>query len=1257
MTDKTHQNALAAFYQERFYSRAEDLADYCYGDISSIAAEVGLDWSSISNGVRFTETDGDAARVPGKIKAIEKKNQGKLMAWANLREVALDDGTRLKLPFLTFNHNNTAIGSSNWSGWQALLELYRVHGGQLPSAEQVKWREAQATRAAERARRQEEAEQLEREAHARKIAERDAFEAAWFKGGRHEFPTLSRGKPGTSFVEVLGDEDGSAPYLQAKQIGDIAEVCHLQRMRDRGGEFVALPLYDIHGHFGGVQRLYADKKMQGTGVKMDGLHFIIGDLDTADRVYSVEGFATGASIYLAEKAAGKTVAVIITLSVGNLIKVVALYKRHRPELKIVNAADEDQWKHVGNAGRLAALEIHRDHGYRAILPDFLVKMTAEEIAEARRTQDGPTDWNDYHVRYGLKATAKALRSHASLKSDKDYFDYTLQRVRAGSSTDEAVALSAISAGMMLVPIKYGTKDVISRVVKSLPPGFSGNVFKLKRRALWLAKIKLAEASQLRGFSPTALARPGIRHIKIKGIRADHGGTVIPSHVADLVESLEGCIIVRSPMGSGKTDNLIGPVMRNSKRAGYLAHRITLMDDAANRLQIRHYSDVLAVEMRDVTHMACCVNSITNSRFYSTATDRNWFTTLETLCIDEASQVIRHVTSGPVEGPVRVMDTMLEAMAKAKRVLLCDADANDSVISLCEEACPGTPITIIEIEGTMDHVAVRFGDADEVWQKALELINGGKRVLVASDSAESAKRLAVLALEKNPDLRLLLIFRDSKSDPAVEAFLANPSDEAVNYDVLIYSPAISSGVSMTRPHFEYHIGLFSGNTVGPSDAVQMLRRDRTARSYLIGIGHSNVQRDTDREAIYRGLVAADEIACSFEETTDEILLRRKKTAFDELYLSCVTNENRAKNNFANNLLLMLYADGYKVSRMDGDALLAKLSRTNRKRAGELVFAQRLDLIDSVTTPTEEEFARLNRMEIRSEAESARVDRYKIENDLGVKTIRADDVAFYDDGGISKVVALELLQAEEAQALAFDKAQRKSNTTLTKSRFKTPARAFLRDVFSILGVDPMTGEGEFTSAACRQVLAKITETQAATEMYNALRLGKLVKFGAKRCCATTVVQSILRRLGLDVAKRKTRGVSRFCINPEHWSFISGYVRNRAAIGVHSLATHEHPHPHEPRLAVENSEAAVIIDSGDTLQSVDIAPDEKYPSLQIRERIYAAARSAAQPLGNSLSRLIEALTPEVAHGFAREGADSTLIRYVLQHADRALTSAGEA
>lgn len=1236
MNDSTKRNGLSAFYEDRFDSRPEALLDYCFSEISDAAAQVSIRWESIASVIRLDGTKHRKHR--GKIETLDKKSRGKVMAWGQLKTTR----NGLQYPHLTFSHN--VLGSAVWSGYEALSELYKLQGGTLDNdAEHQKWKAAQLEKASARQKIQAEAEALEREEAARINAERAAYEQAWFRGGRVEFTTKQRGVIITAAVEVLGDEDGSAPYLQAKQIGAIASEFRMQRMRDHHGEFTAVPLFDINGDFRGLQRLYADKKLQGTGVNMDAAHCVIGDIESAKRVYSVEGFATGASVYLAEREFGKSVAVIITLSVSNLPKVLRAYNKRMPALRIVNAVDNDQWTRAGNAGVLAGLEIHREFEHWGVVPDFSA-LGAEALAGFELAAKGPTDWNDYHAHFGLKATARALHARDTLKASKDWFDYCLQRVKVSGRQAEAAALTAVNAGMLLVPIKYSGQQVIDEVLEALPKGHQFNLHKIKRRAVWMARLKQSEAQELRSFSASALAKPGITHLKIPGVKAAHGGTMLPEHLADLVESIEGCIIVRAPMGSGKTEKLIAPIMASAPRAAYIAHRISLLDDAATRLNIQHYQQVLAVEMPDVTHLACCVNSLTNPRFYNND-ERSWFTTVDTLCIDEASQVIRHTTTGPVESPVRVLDALLDAMASAKRVLLCDADANDSVIQLCEEACPGKPITIIEVEGTMEHVTVKFSDDETVWQKALDLMLAGHRVLVASDSAENAKKLAALVEEMRPETKLLLVHKDSKADPQVEAFLADPSAEAVRYDVLIYSPAISSGVSMTLPHFQHHIGLFSGNTIGPSDAIQMLRRDRTARHYLIGIGHSNTLRETDRETIFRGLIAADEIACEYEETSDEILLRRQKTAFDELYLACLATENRAKNNFANNLLMMLYADRYVVERVATDAELAQVSRQNRKTAGKIVFERRMQLIDSVPTPTDEEFAKLDRMEVRSEAESAQIDRYQIENQLGVSRITADDVDFYDDRGISKVVAMEQLLATEAQALAFDKAQRKAKVTLTKSRFKAAGRAFLRDTFETLGVDIATGAGTFTAAACREVLAKIQATPASLERYNALRLGKLVPAAGKKCCATTVVKSILQRLGLGVQKRASNGQNRYQINPEHWEFIMQYVTNRAAIGVHSLATHEPGSTHQPKPAQQPQALG-----SDTLQSGVIAPDVKY-HLEQRSEIYAAARRSFKPVGTTLARLVEGLDPQVAAGFARPGASAQSIGFTLAYAQRLL------
>lgn len=1301
MTNAPQQKGLGAFYQDRFNADPYALVAYFHDEISATAAEASIKWESIDNRVHFNGLKLKKYAGSVKIETLETRYRGKVMAWGELKRATSRNASHAAFdyPFLTFNNN--ATGSTTWSGLGALLELYKREGGNDSDERHRQWQEQQAAKKAQREAARLEAERLEREAAEIVHSERMAYERAWLTGERCEFQYQQKRSnkltTATDAVEVLGDETGAAPYLVKKQISAIASRFKMLCMRDRHGVFTGVPMHDIAGNFVGLQRLYAEQKFQGTGVNMNGAHCVFGNLETAKRRYAVEGFATGASVYLAEIEAGNgdDVAVVVAFNVDNLLKVLRAYAKRFPAWRFQNAADNDQWKAAGNAGLLAALEIHRDLKHPGIVPNFAAKIellgysaaaiaelraqnratvvgfSGEELAAFKAAGKGPTDWNDYHCLYGLKATAKALRARENIfHSEKDWFPYCLQRLGySGTIHGEKQALAAVAAGMMLSPIKYSYDQVVSAVFNALPKSVDNTArFKIRSRAHWLAKQKLQAARQLRGFSPAALAKPNVQHLSIEGVVAAHGGIELPPHMAALIESLEGIVIVRAPMGSGKTEKLIAPLMKASSKAAYIAHRISLLDDAAARLGVEHYKQVYAWQMRDVSHLACCVNSLTKPMFYN-ADERSWFTTLETLCIDEASQVLRHTTTGPVEGRVKVMDALIDAVGAAKRVLLCDADANDTLIDFCELARPGETITILEVSGTAEHIRIDHADDESVWQLAINQVRAGKRVLVANDSAESAKKMAALIEEmvkkgEIAPLRMLLVHADSKADQDVEAFLTNPNTEATNYDVLIYSPAISSGVSMTTPHFDSHFGLFSGNTVGPSDAVQMLRRDRTARHYIIGIGHTSAQRETDREAIWRGHMKADEVACEFEETCDEIILRRQKTAFDHLYLSAVTSENSARNNFANNLLLMLYAEGYNVQRLDIAGLgydhdaLTKESRSNRKAAGAIVFDKRMTLIDSVPTPDEEQYLKLNRQEVRSEAESAQLDRYHIQNQLGVDEITDCDVAFYDDRGIAKVVALELLQADEEQARAYDKAQRKARVTMTLHRWKTPAHAILGRVFETLGVDRMTGEGEFSSDQCRQVVEHLTSSQDQLDLYNTLKLGRYIPSTSARLCATTVVKSVFERLGLSLKKRKTNGGHLFAINPDNWNFITTYVERRAAKNVHSLTTHEHDAAHQPKLAPEATEQAQAPQGAadskrDSLQCDGVSVSEKYP-LSIRAQIFAVASRFAPPLGISLARLVGALSPEVVQSMAKPGAEqSPSLGFTLAYAAKLLRS----
>lgn len=1276
MTNVPRSTGLGAFYKERFDSDPYNLLAYFDADIAAVAADASLKWASVSASVRLNGLK-LSKYSKTKIEATETRYHGKLMVWGDLRtsEPKKAGHEPITFPQLTFSNNVT--GAVTWSGFAALLELYRREQGLEQTEQQQKFMAEQAKRRAEREQRQQ-AEEAEAKARAERIhAERLAFERTWFTGERSTFTyEEQRGKASRlleGFVELIGPEDGTAPYLVKKQISAIASRFEMKRMRDRHGVFTAIPLYDIHRNFIGLQRLYDDKKLQGTGVKMDGAHCVLGDLESADYRYSVEGFATGASVYLAELEAKRNVAVVVTFNVDNLSKVLQVYAKFYPAWRFTNAADNDQWKATGNAGHLAALDIHRELQHVSTLPQF--DLSDEEVAAAKATGKGPTDWNDYHVLYGLKATAKALRSRANaVRAEKDWFTYCLQRVKYSGKLADKAAKMAISSGMNLVPIKYSTDEVIERVLEQLPVVCPDALrIKLRSLALWIARDRLAKAQQLRSFSPAALNKPHIQYMPIAAVpHPVHGGPMIPPHLADLIESLEGIVITRAPMGSGKTEDLIAPLLQASAKGAYVAHRISLLDDATARLNLKrgteeqadisveHYKHVQAHHMPYVSHLACCVNSLTNQKFYN-AEERSWFTTLETLCIDEASQVIRHTTTGPVEGRVRVMDALIEAVASAKRVLLCDADANDTVIEFCELARPGQIITVIEVTGTGSDIRVDHGDDESVWQLAVDKICAGRKVLVANDSAESAKRMAALIEQKVKDgecnpVRMLLVHSESKADEDVEAFLSDPKEEALKYDVLIYSPAISSGVSMAwaKPHFDCHFGLFSGNTVGPSDAMQMMRRDRTAKHYIVGIGHASTQRETNPDVMYRGMLALENLACQIEHTPDEYKVTRKKTAFDKVYLSAVTSENRARSGFANNLLLMLEAEGYQVQRLDlkgAEEELAAQSRENRKFAGELVFAKRMDLIDRVATPTEEEFVKLHRQEVLSESESAQVDRYHIENQLGVDEITADDVAFYDDRGVRKVVAMELLQSSDKQAESYDLAQRKARVVLTQHRFKATPRAMLERIFEILTLDRFTGDGEFSSKQCREVLDFIRADQETLDLYNTLGLGRYIPSLASKLCATTLVKSILEKLGQTAIKRSTNGQNLFALKPDNWEFVMGYVQRRAAKNVHSLTTHEHEASHQPLLAPEelaDLPAALLTHgaSSDTLQSEGVSTEGKY-HLNTAERIFAVAAQCDLPPGISAARVVGALNPDIAVRLADPGIDLASAKWMLNYA----------
>ncbi|WP_458730055.1 hypothetical protein [Pseudomonas brenneri] len=195
-------------------------------------------------------------------------------------------------------------------------------------------------------------------------------------------------------------------------------------------------------------------------------------------------------------------------------------------------------------------------------------------------------------------------------------------------------------------------------------------------------------------------------------------------------------------------------------------------------------------------------------------------------IDEASQVIEHVMDGTVRDRDQVWSVLKAVVSNAPNVVFADADINKSCFDLISSG--KGPVVVFKADAAHSDIEIQMSSINQVRKQAMDSAMS-ERTIIACDNRRDAASMA-LELEKS-GRKVMLITSATGGYAEQQAFLKNPNSTA--YDVLIYSPAMKSAISITSGHFVHHFGLFEGS-VSPKGAVQMLRRDRKAKAFVVGV---------------------------------------------------------------------------------------------------------------------------------------------------------------------------------------------------------------------------------------------------------------------------------------------------------------------------------------------------------------------------------------------------------------------------------------
>ncbi|WP_458789660.1 plasmid replication protein, CyRepA1 family [Yoonia sp. MH D7] len=470
-------------------------------------------------------------------------------------------------------------------------------------------------------------------------------------------------------------------------------------------------------------------------------------------------------------------------------------------------------------------------------------------------------------------------------------------------------------------------------------------------------------------------------------------------------ALKGVVLIKAPIGAGKTQRVGRPFITASKTAGggvmAIAHRTTLIDELAHRLVLPHYQNKsIQDEIEEVGGVAVCLPSITRHDIQRLMPAPRF------VFIDEVAQVLQFLAEEKLcrsggGTNYEVYGRLQEIVRLAETVVVTDAGLDMRTILFLEQCRPNERFKVIEMKATPSgkKAVVYAKGAVVLTEISIELVAGGK-VWLACEGAKKAAALAASYAKRG--YKVICISAETKFNTEQRAFLQNADAQSRLYDIVIASPAISSGLSIEHkgdPHFTLGAYIGAGTVTRPEDAKQQLGRVRYLTRFAIGLELLNFTGGQTVKATRKGSERAAEI-----EGLDV-----SWTGFDDYVAQIKVDAANARADFGAGLWFLLEADGWTLERppiIDSRAAREEMRNiTAEHKAARIADILNAAPMDSHQAMLIEGMARNTEQETRWLAHTMRLQ-------LGKLDLTEQDVTFWDGGRGSEKLAhyVDLMQCE-------------------------------------------------------------------------------------------------------------------------------------------------------------------------------------------------------------------------------------------------------
>lgn len=447
----------------------------------------------------------------------------------------------------------------------------------------------------------------------------------------------------------------------------------------------------------------------------------------------------------------------------------------------------------------------------------------------------------------------------------------------------------------------------------------------------------------------------------------------------------GLTFISAPMGCGKSKHIAAPFIQESMARRYtvaMTPSTALCKEQSQKFGIDLYSDLTKPDGYASSAMSVCLPSLDKPAL------QEHIGLASAFVMDEWSQSLAMLASRGVcnEGD---FDKLARICSTLDAGVFADAFLSDFDIQFVTSlAKPGTPVRIFEVKNQDQGFRAKYtyGPSSREWitQEVLAELHKGGKCWVSCEGRKSSQTIGEIL--QADGYRVLIINKLTKETPEVQAFFANAEEECLQYDVVIHSPTITSGMSIAGEKYGQHFtrGFFLGGgwDLQPTVCAQMLRRVRYIREWSIGIAPNNgAQTVSD--------ASEDRQVHEIEQITGQRVEGR------EAFIRQIGHRDvNQRAEFASAMVWLLEDMRFQIDRVPC-SVSGSLSDVASRKADAIDEATRAAIL-AAPVLTEEERTELQRSPVKTPADHHTLTAFDIRAAFGIETLTPEIVDFYDDG---------------------------------------------------------------------------------------------------------------------------------------------------------------------------------------------------------------------------------------------------------------------